>query len=122
MRRKAAVLGVIEGAFDIIDIRRQANAAAQHLSSGAGEGRQRRQRKVDLRERAAAAVILHPPEKFRRQVIGITELKERALRINARNDGAGFDVLTARERDASSSFAVDVYPCDRRAGPDLDAK
>src|SRR4051812_37826765 len=104
MRRKAAVLGVIEGAFEVVDVGCEPNATRKHLSRRAAEDWQCRQREVDLRERAARPVILHPPEEFRRQVIGIAKVQERALWIDARYDRARFDVLAGRERDTNRAI------------------
>ena len=126
--REAAVLRGVERALDAVDVaapagcvrtaRPPARRRAERVETG--EARQRRDRVVDLRQRAVRADVLDAPDELRVEMHRIEQAEQRALRIGVRDDGARGDALSpdasvtpvaapsARHRSARTSAPVRI--------------
>src|SRR5664280_3420015 len=108
MLRKLPILRGIEGAFQVVDVRRDLDPARQkcRITVRAFEFGQATQRKVYLGDGPVHPVVLKLLQETRLQILGIDKPEEGALRIGVGDDRASADLVTIGENDPGGSAVL----------------
>ena len=99
--RVFAVLAVIEGTLDVVERRRDQQAAAERRRVLAGEPRRRVERQVQLGGEAVGAQVADPAHEAGVEMFRTEQLQQRRLRVGAGDHRARRDALTGVEQHAA---------------------
>jgi len=111
--REIAVLGGVEGAFEVVDFGADVDAAGKRLEKALGgierqESRQAAKSEMDFRDRAVGTKILDAVGKSGIEMRRIDELEKSALGVDPRDDGLDRDFLAIVEYDSCNGTVLDA--------------